>query len=174
MWLEAGLFRLAEEFWEGVPLPCRALPRDLAAVVSLALPVTVREVRDLTTRDVERRLHTYEVPYVPDSPCRRLRGCLIAYGGYGVILVDGADPGDQRRFTAAHEVAHFLVDYMEPRRRAIEALGRGIMPVLDGARPPTSTERLNAILGAVSLGLHLDIMERTGRGGYSSRSTLAS
>ena len=52
--------------------------------------------------------------------------------GTAYCLVDANDPDNERRFTTAHELAHFLLDYAEPRRKAIEALGEGIVPVLDG------------------------------------------
>ena len=173
MWLEARLTRLVEEFWEALPYGPEPFPRDLIDSASLALPVAIRELPGLWLSNVQQWLHARGIAHPIEGSERRLRGCLLAYGGHGFVLVDCTDPDDQKRFTIAHELAHFLLDYQEPRRRAIEALGEEIIPVLDSSRLPTRIERLHAILGAVPIGLHVDMMERTAVGGYASRSTLA-
>jgi hypothetical protein len=171
MWLEAGLSRLADEFWQlaGTPGP---FPRDLSAVASLALPVVTRHVPNLTLADVRQWLHARGIPHPLPAHDRRLRGCLLAYSGQAFILVDGSDPERERRFTVAHELAHFLVDYREPRLRAIAIMGIEIAEVLDGIRPPTHTERVHSILGGVPVGLHVDIFERTPWGAYTTPATL--
>jgi hypothetical protein len=171
MWLEAGLNRLADEFWQlaGGPGP---FPRDLSAVVSLALPVVTRNISHLTLADVRQWLQARGIPHPLPAIDRRLRGCLLAYSGQAFILVDGSDPERERRFTVAHELAHFLVDYREPRLRAITMLGGEITDVLDGHRPPTHTERLHSIFSGVPVGLHVDIFERTSAGAYTAPATL--
>jgi hypothetical protein len=85
---------------------------------------------------------------------------LVAFGGKGVIFVDGSDPDEERRFTLAHEVAHFLVDYWQPRMRAVDRLGLPITEVLDGLRSATASERLYAILLNAPSGVHTDLMDR--------------
>jgi hypothetical protein len=171
MWLEAGLTRVADEFWQlaGMPGP---FPRDLAAVASLALPVVTRNVPRLTLADVRIWLQARGISHPLPAHDRRLRGCLLAYSGQAFILVDGSDLEGERRFTVAHELAHFLVDYREPRLKAIAMLGGEIAEVLDGIRPPTHTERLHSILSGVPVGLHLDIFERTPGGAYTTPATL--
>jgi hypothetical protein len=172
VWLEAGLARLVDEFWElaGAPGP---FPRDLSMPASLALPVAVAYLPRLSLDNLTRWLRDRNIVYDPSGPDRRLRGCLVAYGGHGFVLIDSADPADEQRFTLAHELAHFLIDYREPHSRVIHALGEEILPVLDGLRQPTRAERLHAVLSAVPLGLHVDLMERTDAGGYISPATLA-
>lgn len=157
MWLEARLARLVEEFWEVLPWGPEPFPRDLAASASLALPVAIRELPCLALYDVKQWLHERGIADLVEGPDRRLRGCLLAYGGHGFVLVDRSDPADEKRFTVAHELAHFLLDYQGPRRRAIEALGEEIIPVLDSSRLPTRVERLHAILSTVPLGLHMNL-----------------
>lgn len=173
MWLEAALARQAEEFWELVGGP-EPFPRRLAGPASLALPVTVHELHGLTLEGMNHWLQARDVRLPPTlgGSNRRLRGCLVALRGHALILVDGSDSDDERRFTLAHELAHLLIDYREPRRQAISALGEAILPVLDGERPPTRAERLHAILDYVPLGLHVDMMERTSEGGYTTQGTL--
>jgi hypothetical protein len=171
MWLEAGLSRLVTEFWSAQPGEPEPFPRDLICPAIFALPVSVHLIPRLTTAGVGRYLRSLGVYFGVDmpGPDRRLCGCLLAHGGHGLILVESTDPPDERRFTLAHELGHFMLDYLEPRRRAIEALGEQIVPVLDGLRPPTHVERMHAVLSEVPLGLHVDLMERTGAGGYASR-----
>ncbi|HKP52998.1 MAG TPA: ImmA/IrrE family metallo-endopeptidase [Chloroflexia bacterium] len=173
MWLEAALARQAEEFWElaGGPEP---FPRRLVGPASLALPVTVHELHGLTLMSMHDWLQARGVrlPTTPGGFNQRLRGCLVASRGRALILIDGSDHDDERRFTLAHELAHLLIDYREPRREAVAALGESILPVLNGERPPTHAERLHAILDYVPLGLHVDMMERTSEGSYTSQATL--
>ncbi|MDQ3929710.1 MAG: ImmA/IrrE family metallo-endopeptidase [Chloroflexota bacterium] len=171
MWLEAGLARLADDFWHlaGGPGP---FPRDLSVVAPLALPVATRNVPRLSLADVRQWLQARGISHSIPSNDRRLRGCLLAYSGQAFILVDESDPERERRFTVAHELAHFLLDYREPRLKAIAMLGGEIAEVLDGLRPPTHTERLHSILGGVPVGLHVDMFERTPAGAYTSPATL--
>jgi hypothetical protein len=81
-----------------------------------------------------------------------------------VALIDGSDGEDEQRFSIAHELAHFLRDYWSLRRRILNRLGGEALQVLDGERPPTSQERLHALLRDVPLGFHLHLMERDGDG----------
>jgi len=85
---------------------------------------------------------------------------LIAFRGQGLIFVDGTDPDDERRFTTAHEISHFLADYWRPREWALMKLGAKIADVVDGLRNPTVSERLHAVLGSTPIGVHTDLMER--------------
>ncbi len=95
---------------------------------------------------------------------RHLHGCLLAYRGQGTIFFDTEDPDVEQRFTLAHELAHFLLDYQAPRQRAITALGETILAVLDGDRLPTLEERFHAVLSTVPLGVMSHVMERPASG----------
>ncbi len=174
-WLEAGFAKHVDEFWR-LAGELEPFPRRLTGPASLALPLVVRELSPLTLDDIRLWLATRNITNsLEDAKWdanRRLRGCLLAYRGSAFVLVDSSDPDDEKRFTVAHELAHFLLDYWEPRLRSIATLGEDIIPALDGLRPPTRTERLHAILSTMSLGLHMDLMERTSSGGYTSQATL--
>jgi hypothetical protein len=149
----------AAAFWNaaGEPPP---LPRDLETPALWALPLSVCELRGLRVATVRAWLRRQSSRIIIDGPDRPLRGCLVAYSGSGVILLDADDSADERRFTVAHEVAHFLVDYAEPRERAIVGMGPGIAQVLDGLRAPTVEERVDALFADVSLGAHAHLMQR--------------
>jgi hypothetical protein len=161
---DALLSKLADQFWDaagGIPPE----PRDLVQTVSLALPVAVVFVPALTMERIQTWLAQRGIPYCFDCASRRLRGCLVAAGGHGLIFIEGADPADERRFTLAHEIAHFLIHYQHPRERALRRLGPRILPVLDGLREPTAEERIDAVLAGCPLGVYTHLLERSGDAG---------
>ena len=154
---------LAEDFWSRAGCgPENAA--DLEAAASWVLPVEIASVARLCLIDVATRIRNLGVDVALAGRNRRLRGCLIAYQGNGLIMLDAVDPPDERRFTLAHELAHFLLDYQAPRQRAVAALGEAILPVLDGLRPPTLEERLHAVLVDAPLGVLRHLMERPDMG----------
>src|SRR5690242_19131978 len=108
MWLEAGLAGLVDDFWGALPFDPPAFPRDLSRVASLALPVVTKELPHLSLKSVNRWLSERNMAESISGPNRLLRGCMLAYGGYGILLADSNDPADEKRFTVAHELAHFL------------------------------------------------------------------
>jgi hypothetical protein len=93
---------------------------------------------------------------------------LLAYKDSGVIFLDAEMEEDERRFTLAHELAHFLLDSRAPRMRALAALGEGVRLVLDGLRPPSVEERVHAVLEGTPLGVVGHLMERPAAGLPSS------
>lgn len=88
------------------------------------------------------------------------------------MFLDGADPDSERRFSLAHEVAHFLSDYLEPRQKVLEFIGEGVRDVLDGIRPPTMEERLSSLFRGVHLGMFVHMMDRSSDGKISYVSVL--
>lgn len=165
---ESWISELVEGFWEsaggGTPYP-----RDLMPVVSLALPVAVTMLPALALDRIEDWLARQGCEQSFRCANRRLQGGLIARAGIGLIFVDSVSAVDERRFTLAHEVAHFLVDYMGPRQRALAVLGDGIAGVLDGRRLPTRKEQVDAVLGSCPLGVYTDLLERDGdRGAHAA------
>jgi hypothetical protein len=162
MWLDNASQELVDEFWrkcgEVEPYP-RRLERSLA----LATPVALVKLPRLKLLDIEMWLRRRGVPFRFGCESRLVRGCLVAYRGQGMIFVDGADPEDERRFTLAHEIGHFLMDYWHPRQVAIDKFGPEIADVVDGVRPPTTGERVSALLGSVRINVYTDLMERDKR-----------
>jgi hypothetical protein len=95
------------------------------------------------------------------APDRRLRACLVAQAGRGFLFVDQDDPEDERRFSLAHEVAHFICDYLAPREQALAVLGESVRAALDGARAPRPEERLSGLLAGLEVGTYRHLMERS-------------
>lgn len=161
---EAGLVQVAADFWDAAG-GARTTPRDLAAVVSRLLPLSVVYLPDLSVTVIEQWFTARHVPYSFLCHNRALCGCLVAMRGYGFVFVDSQDAMAERRFTIAHEIAHFLLDYDAPRRQALELFGESIRPVLDGLRPSTLEERIHSILGSTPIGVFYDLMPRSEHGG---------
>lgn len=159
MWLDNVSHEVVERFWRQCG-EIESFPRSLERSISLALPLTLVKLPHLRLRGIESWLEYRGASFRFNCRSRAVRGCIVAYGGQGLIFVDGADPDDERRFTVAHEVGHFLIDYLLMRETALSKFGQRIIEVLDGLRLPSVTERVHALLIGTSLGVYTDLMER--------------
>ncbi|MFZ5448914.1 MAG: ImmA/IrrE family metallo-endopeptidase [Thermodesulfobacteriota bacterium] len=153
----------ARRFWDlaGVTEP---FPRSLERAVAWALPLAVVKLPRLGLLELRSWLERRNLRFPLSVPNRRLRACLIARAGHGFIFLDGSDSDNERRFSLAHELAHFLLDYLDPREQALELLGEAGHEVLDGRRSPTAEERLRGVLHGVKLTTYLHLMDRTAKG----------
>jgi hypothetical protein len=154
---------LAREFWEKAR-ETEPFPRNLRRPIAKAVPLSVALVAKLSVRAALDWLQKCGMVCELAGEDRPLRACLVARRGHGVALVDGSDEEAEQRFSIAHELAHFLRDYWSVRRRICKRLGVAALEVLDGERPPSSQERLQALLRNVPLGFHLHLMERDSEG----------
>ncbi len=159
---EARLLRMAQKFWEAATHLERRFPRDFESAIAWSVPLFIVRVPRLCVHDIESYLRQRQLPAVIGVTDRPLHGCVIAIRGKGLIFVDGGDGAHELRFTMAHEVAHFLLDYQLPRQRAIERFGQQIEEVLDGLRPPTPEERVDGLLANTPIGLFAHFMHRVG------------
>ncbi len=153
----------AQEFW-ALTGAAPNYPCALEMAILLTLPLEVYPVANLRVSDITAWTRRVGIEHVIPGRDRRLHGCLVANRGKGTIFYDTKDSEEEQRFTLAHELAHFLLDYQAPRQRAVAILGETILPVLDGERAPTLAERLHAVLDIVSLGTMSHCMERPGDG----------
>ena len=157
--IEQWLQQVVDSFWQAAG-EHEPFPRHLERPVLWALPLAIVKLPRLWLCDVKAWLAQRDIPFHLDGQNRQLHGCTIAYAGRGFILLDGSDPDDEYRFSLAHEISHFLVDYLLPRQHAIRRLGTGIAAVLDGLRPATVDERVAAILRSMPIGVHAHLMDR--------------
>jgi len=157
--VEPWLQTVIDGFWKraGTVEP---FPRSLEVPVLWALPLAIFKLPRLWLSDAAAWLRERELPICTSVRDRRLRAFLVAYAGKGIILLDGTDDPAEQRFSLAHDVAHFLLDYWLPRQQAIAGIGPQIVEVLDGRRSPTLDERLNAIFRRCSVGPHFQLMDR--------------
>lgn len=146
-------------------------PRNLRIPIANSLPLAVVSMPALRLEGVERWMRDQGVICGLGVDDRRLRACLVARYGQGIIFLDGSDPEDEERFSLAHELAHFLRDYLAPRRLASESLGEEVLEVLDGDRPPRHEERVQALLAKVQIGFHVHLMDRSPDGNIVSDAT---
>jgi hypothetical protein len=154
LWCE----RLAARFWAaaGDPPP---LPRDLQ-FAALALPLNTIELDGVSVESIRRWFARLNLPIPLAEPDRPLRACLVAWRGEGFAFLDSNDDEAERRFSLAHELAHFLRDYLDPREAVAACLGSAALEVLDGLRPPTADERLHAVLRGVAVGPFAHLLRR--------------
>lgn len=158
--LPVSVTEWAEWFWRRARM-VEPFPRHLEEAISRALNIVLVKLSPLDLHTVYRwaEQNGIPIPLLLESN-RPLYACLLAQRGRGIIFQEGAVTASERRFSLAHELAHFLLDHLAPRFQAEQRLGKEIRPVLDGDRPPTSEQRLNAVLAGVPLGSRLTLMER--------------
>jgi hypothetical protein len=143
----SGAVQLAVEYLRG-PQSSSLAPGEFETQVALSLPLAVVLVPRLTSTRVEDWLASRQIPVEIDHDDGRVRAALVAYGGAGVAFIDGSDQAVERRFSLAHEVAHFVAEYLAERARVDRIGGPGMLEVQDGARRATPGERLRfAIAG---------------------------
>ena len=159
LWVE----RMATEFWEAAG-GGESFPRSMESSVIWALPVAIVKLPALSIASVEKWLIDRDMQIDLDGRNRALRGCVVAFSGKGVILLDERDGPDERRFSLAHETAHFIVEYSSPRKLAEERLGVRVLEVLDGLRPPSFRERGSALLSNTPIGVYRHFMSRSAGG----------
>jgi hypothetical protein len=151
----------ADHFWADVGESALAYPRDLLTVMHWALTVRPVETRDLSIARINSWLAARHSDLRLNIPDRPLRACILVEEGAGVLFVDATDADDERRFSVAHEIAHYLIEYAAPCQRAQARLGEDILPVIDGRRIASLDERIGALLGGVALVAQVHLMERT-------------
>jgi hypothetical protein len=161
LWLDAGTQEAIAAFWRGAGVD-EPEPEFLERDALRSLPCAVVCLDHLTLTAVESWLSTRDIPYSFPCASRQVHGCLLAYRGYGLIFVDSADTPEEQRYTVAHELVHFLLDYYEPRLEAVASLGPDILDVLDGRREPTAEEALHALLEGIGLQTYFHLMDRSG------------
>jgi hypothetical protein len=161
----------ADRFWRlaGGPEP---FPRQLEIPVAWALPLVIIKLPRLGIAELLDWMSKTGICMKSSFASRPLRACLIARAGRGAVLLAGTDPDDERRLSLAHEVAHFLIDYLKPREEALSALGPTVLDVLDGLRQPTPEERLTGTLRGIELDVYTHLMERSDSGQAASADTI--
>lgn len=155
------------QLWAVAPASMR-FPRDLDFPVLVGLPVALVELPRLSLHAISEWLTDHKVDLnMAGQRDRRLRACLIALGGVGLIFVDAEDDPTQRRISLGHEAAHFIVEYLLPRQEVARRRPE-LLELVDGQRPPTVREGLSAVLGDVPIGVHTHLLDH-GDGHTSNR-----
>lgn len=156
------LRELAGAFWARAPEAARRY-RDVEAAAPWAALLAVVSLPELTLGDVRGWMRSRDVPVVGGDDDLRLHGFLVAWRGIGVAFYDGTIDPDVRRFTLAHEIGHFLLDYELPRRRVLRD-APDLLEVVDGVRPVNASDRAHAVLAGVPVGVHTHPFGADGEG----------
>lgn len=155
---------LAASTWNAAPESVR-LEGDVEAAVVWASSVVVVSMPNLTLASADRWLVDRGAPSaLPPESREGLRGLLVAWRGYAVILLDATMTSAERRFTLAHEHGHYLLHYQLARQRILRDAPE-LLPVIDGQRLPTDGDRAKASLARVPIGLHTHLLHRDAHGG---------
>jgi Zn-dependent peptidase ImmA (M78 family) len=159
--MATSVVQAVESFWhragEVEPFP-RVLERPLA----LALPVALVKLHDLDLHHVEHYLDDRGIAFRFGCDNRRLHGCLLCFAGRGFLFLAATDQPDEQRYTIAHEIGHFMLDYLQPREQAVSAFGPAVIQLLDGHRRPSVDERIHALLRRIPIGVHVGLIDRAG------------
>jgi len=163
-----ALTEVIDQLYAEARLPMPTPERPIAPVAEMVNTYSVSSVDldDLTvTSAVQFLLSQGGAIDVPDGmPDEPLAGFLYATTQYGCIFVERADPISRRRFSAAHELGHYLCHF----RPIIDQLAADGRPIIEGAPRLTQddaepVERMVAppILQVEALlGLGLEALER--------------
>jgi hypothetical protein len=146
---------LAEKFWAAA-----GGPRDLEQAVASSGLLSVLHRDRLSVDTVRHWLAKMGIAHPLNVADRPLRACLVACEGTGVAFIDSNDSEIERRFSLAHELAHFLRDYLAPREAVSRRIGMAAIRVLDGHRSATPEERVRAWCSRTDLGVHIHMMDR--------------
>lgn len=141
-------------------------PADIGYAAMSALEVYVEEVAGLTTGAVDRRTVSIGSATPGSIGERALHGCLLVGRNGAAIFVEKNDGKLEKRFTIAHEVAHFILEIQRFQERAARKLGPDFIDVLQGIREATPAERVDAWLHNVRADTFVHFMDRTPSGGY--------
>jgi hypothetical protein len=168
---EPDIQSLANRFWEraGRTAP---YPRNMWVPVQRAFPITIRQIHELSVNHVYADLSSIGYSDPPDTPDRRLRGCLVALQGCGIISLDDADPQEEKIFSLAHEASHFIVDHWQPREAVRQSISPDALEVFDGEREPTVVERFKGIRSGVAIRPLAHFMDRAPDGNIRIASLL--
>lgn len=168
---ELWLVETADRFWR----EAGGYTPKFEEAILFSLPLSIERLDALSVHRAQTWLwqRGFALPGLNTVPNRRLRACLVAHGSpCNFVLLDKADPPAEQLFSLAHEISHFLLDYLRPRQKAERHLTASILEVLDGLRPPTLEERLHGLLEGVWIGQYEHFMERDSGGNILSRQIL--
>jgi hypothetical protein len=150
-------------FWEVAGIR-EEFPRALREpICRSSFELTIKELPGLSTAVVQSYFARLGPGWTCPGPDRAVRACLAACDGAGFIMLDATDRTDERTFSLAHELAHFLWHYWRLRQRLMKLAGYSAAQVFDGKRQVAAAERLSALLANAPLGPHLHLMHRDGQ-----------
>lgn len=153
------IIELAQDFWKKAG-GTSSWPCDLDQAVAISLPIDVVSLSSLSVKEIEKWFCTRKFSYQFSTEDLSLHGFIIVTRGKGLIFINGSDSKEERLFTLAHEIAHFIIDYQLPRLKACNLFGKQILDVLDGLRAPTIQELVDGILLSIEIKPYIHLIEK--------------
>lgn len=160
--------RIAYNFWDQLKDWKGNPPYDIMGAISLLLPIDVISLSSLTLCKINKWLSQRKVNLSIDANDRPLHGFIVIFRGSGLIFINGTDKEDERRYTIAHEISHFMLDYIIPREKAVVKMGPHITDVLDGLREATILEKVDSIINNVAVAPYTHLLEIEGDGSFQN------
>lgn len=164
---KANIINIAKDFKLKAGIK-NSIPYDISGAVSLVMPIDIISLSELSLSKIQQWLNDREILFTTEVDNRLLHGFIIIFKGNGFLFVNGTDSEEDRRFTIAHEVSHFILDYQLKRNRAIKKIGIEILEVLDGYRQPTIDEQIDGVLLSVDVTPFTHMVEKDGDGSFES------
>lgn len=140
----------AKHFWGELGEP-EKYPCDIQRAISLTKNVIVVSIPGLSMAQIQNWFHQRAFNFSLPEFDKPLHGFLLTNRETGFVFINGADDEKDRRYTLAHEIGHFILDYEQPRQLAVKKFGSSILEVLDGLRLPTVEERLQGLVANQNL-----------------------
>ncbi len=159
--------RIAHEFWSKAD-PKHRLDFDIMNAVNGSLTVDLIPVQQLSLQKIDSWLVARTINIGIDVNDRNLHGALLIKNGSVFMFIDAAVCEMEQRFTVAHEVSHFLLDYQLPRERAILAFGQEIEEVLNGNASASTSQLVMSVIKGIDLNPYTLLIEKTGNGSFSN------
>jgi len=128
---------------------------DLESLVAMRLPLAQLVIPRLTAERVRAWLVAHQTQAGIELEQGGLRGALVARDGIGIAFINGSDARIERRFSLAHEVGHFVAEYLAERVNMQRIGGDSMFDVLEGRRAATAAERLRFAVAARPLSVRL-------------------
>ncbi len=136
-------------------------------------PLSLHEVKDLTYKSAAKALSSLtgqRISFPDERQNYKLAGFLYTQGHHGCILVKGDDPIERRRFSAAHELGHYVRHFLplleQQNQGALpeELILMEGLPALDDEGPddemPAGLPKLTHVAADLSLASDVERVER--------------
>ena len=156
----ARIEEITKDFWALIGTR-QSFPCDIRTAISLTQPLFIIDIPKLSISKIQSYLQSRGISLRLKTDSKNLYGFTLIRKDCGYIFVNGSDTECEKRFTLAHELAHYLLDYFLPRKKAVDNFGEHILEVIDGERKPTTEERIHSIISYTSLSLYVHILDRS-------------
>lgn len=141
--------RIAREFWATTKSEFR-FNYDIINVVESALNVQLIRMPQLCPIKINSWLNSQHMDLQIENKGQNLHGALLIQNGTVLMFIDTTENATWQRYTLAHQVSRFLLEYQMPREQAILTLGKEIAGVLKGNDDASVTELVQSAFNDVS------------------------